>query len=366
MAARVVFLRSKSPAGVEPRIVKEGSTLARAGHEVHAILWDRTRSFPREETRDGIHIHRYRRQAPEGAPGLALRLPGWWLHAARKAASLRPDVIHAIDFDTAWPARIAARLTGAKLVYDIFDFYSEMILVDLPPALRRYLAGAERRMVARADLVILPDARRAAQFQGATPRRLVEILNVPEDRRISAESPQHFTVFYGGMIAKDRGLLDLVVACEDTGAKLVVAGHGPDESALLPHLESSPACLYLGTIPYDEVLRQTASCHAVAALYDPSIPNNRLAAPNKVYEAMMFAKPVLVSEDTAVADVVRQIGCGLVVRYGDREGLRQALERLQLNPAECEILGARGRAAFESRYNWKAMETRLLRAYAEL
>ncbi len=366
MAARVVFLRSKSPAGIEPRILKEAATLERAGHEVHVVLWDRTRSFPAEETRDGIQIHRYQRSAPEGRPRLALRLPGWWLYAARKAASLHPDVIHAVDFDTAWPARVAARLTRAKIVYDIFDFYSEMILVDLPPFLRRYLAYAERRMVQRADLVIVPDLRRQEQFQGAHPRRLVEILNVPEDRRMEAEPAKAFTLFYGGMIARDRGLLDLMVACEATGAKFIVAGHGPDEAELLSHLESSPSCLYLGTVPYEEVLRHTASCHVVAALYDPAIPNNRLAAPNKVYEAMMLAKPVIVSDGVAIADLVRSVGCGKIVPYGDRAAIQKALEELMLSPADCVAMGARGRAAFERGYNWDAMAARLLEAYRSL
>lgn len=366
MAPRVVFLRSKSPAGIEPRIRKEAATLVRAGYDVHVILWDRTHSFPAEETLDGIQIHRYQRLAPEGRSGLVWRLPLWWLHAARKAASLRPDIIHAIDFDTAWPARVAARLTRAAIVYDIFDFYSEMILLDLPRFLRRYLARAERRMVRRADLVILPDLRRQAQFGGIKPRRIVEILNVPEDQRITAEPAKDFTMFYGGMIAKDRGLLDLMVACESTGAKFIVAGHGPDEADLLPHLESSPSCLYLGTVPYEEVLRQTAACHVVAALYDPAVPNNRLAAPNKVYEAMMLAKPVLVSAGVAIAELVESLGCGKVVSYGDRGAITKALEGLMLSPAACDAMGAQGRAAFERMYNWKTMESRLLDAYASL
>ncbi len=366
MAARVVFLRSKSPAGIEPRILKEASTLARAGYEVHVLLWDRQRSFPAEEDRDGIHIHRYQRLAPEGRPGLAWRLPLWWLHAARKASALRPDVIHAVDFDTAWPARAAARLARAAIVYDIFDFYSEMILLPLPRFFRRFLAQAERRMVRRADLVLLPDLRRQEQFAGIHPKRLVEILNVPEDRAVTAEPAKDFTLFYGGMIASDRGLLDLMVACEGTGAKFIVAGHGPDEAELLPHLESSPACLYLGTVPYEEVLRQTATSHAVAALYDPAVPNNRLAAPNKVYEAMMLAKPVLVSDGVAIADVVRSVGCGKVVPYGDGAAIQKALEEFMLSPAECEAMGARGRAAFETRFNWSAMEARLLEAYRSL
>ncbi len=366
MAGRVVFLRSKSPAGIEPRILKEATTLARDGYEVHVLLWDRTRSFPADEERDGIHIHRYHRLAPEGRPGLAWRLPLWWLYAARTTAALHPDVLHAIDFDTAWPARVAARLTGAAVVYDIFDFYSEMILLRLPGFLRRFLSRAERRMVRRADLVILPDVRRQEQFGGVQPKRLVEILNVPEDRVVAAEPAKDFTLFYGGMIAKDRGLLDLMVACERTGAKFIVAGHGPDEAELLPQLESSPACLYLGTVPYEEVLRHTASCHVVAALYDPAVPNNRFAAPNKVYEAMMLAKPVIVSDGIAIAEVVRSVGCGKVVPYGDTAAVQKAVEELMLSPADCEAMGTRARAAFESRFNWSLMETRLLQAYASL
>jgi glycosyltransferase involved in cell wall biosynthesis len=366
MPARVVFVRSKSPAGIEPRLAKEAGSLARAGYEVHAILWDRTRSFPAHELRDGIRIHRYHLAAPEGTPGLARRLPRWQWFVLRTAARLRPDVIHAVDLDTAWASRAAGRITGAKLVYDVFDFYADMITADVPPRIRERLAAAERRTIERADLVIVPDLRRQAQFRGARPRQIVEIMNVPEDRPLDVKAAPDFTVFYGGMIAKDRGLLDLLAACESTGAKLLVAGHGPDESMLLPHLETSPACMFLGTIPYDEVLRQTAASHAVAALYDPNVPNNRYAAPNKAFEAMMYAKPVITSDGTAIGDLVRSLGSGVVVPYGDRPALRRALEELMLSPEQCDRLGARGRAAFESGYQWKAMEARLLAAYGSL
>ena len=368
MAVRVVFVRSKSPAGLEPRIAKEAGTLARAGFEVHVILWDRELAYPEEETRDGIRIHRFRLHAPEGQPSLALLLPRWWAHLLFRLLRLRPDVVHAVDFDTVVPAYGAAQLAGSRLVYDIFDFYAEMITATLSPRLRGSLAKWERSMIARADAVIVPDLHRREQFGTTRPKHLVEILNVPEDRPVprAPEDPDQFVVFYGGMIARDRGLKDLVIACEDVGAKLVVAGHGPDEAELLDHIESSHAALYVGTIPYDEVLERTAACQVVAALYDPRVPNNRFAAPNKLFEAMMFAKPVLVSEGTLAADIVQEVGCGLVVRYGDREALKKALESLMLSSSEAAAMGARGRAAFERRYNWKAMEPRLLDTYHAL
>ena len=366
MAPRVVFIRSKSPAGLEPRLAKEAATLARAGYEVHAVLWDRERAFRAEETRDGIRIHRYQLLAPEGQPELAALLPRWWWYAFRRVASLRPDVVHAVDFDTIVPGYAAARFAGgAKVVYDIFDFYAEMVTADVPPRIRHALTMWERAMIGKADLVILPDLRRREQFGTVRPKRLVEIMNVPENRGVAGktEDPDHFVVFYGGMISKDRGLIDLVVACEATGARLLVAGHGPDEAALLDTIETSPASTYLGTIPYEEVLDRTANCNAVAVLYDPKVPNNRFAAPNKLFEAMMFSKPVIVSEGSAAAELVREVGCGVVVPYGDRVALTRALESLMLSPSESSEMGARGRRAFETKYNWRAMEPLLLESY---
>ncbi len=355
MPARVVFVRSKSPAGLEPRLAKEAATLARAGYEVHVILWDRERAYPSEETRDGARIHRYQLRAPEGQPSLATLLPRWIWYVFRRLLALRPAAVHAVDFDTVVPGFLAARIAGAKLVYDIFDFYAEMVT-------------EEQAMISRADVVIVPDLRRRVQFGNARPKLLVEIMNVPEDRPLAAkrDASSHFVVFYGGMIAKDRGLKDLVIACEQTGARLIVAGHGPDEAELLDLIDSSPASSYLGTIPYAEVLERTAGCDAIAALYDPAVPNNRLAAPNKLFEAMMFSKPVLVSEETAAAEIVREVGCGIAIPYGDREALRRALETLMLSPAESAAMGARGRAAFEAKYNWRAMEPILLDTYRKL
>src|SRR5947208_3576418 len=260
MAVRVVFVRSKSPAGLEPRIAKEAGTLSRSGFEVHVILWDRELAHPAEEDRAGLRIHRFRLRAPEGQPALAWLLPRWWAHVFFRILRLRPAVVHAVDFDTVVPAFAAARIAGARLVYDILDFEAE-------------LANA---------------------------------------------------------------------------------------------IESSHAAIFLGTISYDEVLDQTAGCQVVAALYDPAVPNNRFAAPNKLFEAMMFEKPVLVSEGTLAADIVREVGCGIVVPYGDREALKRALEKLMLSSEEASAMGARGRAAFEQRYNWKAMEPILLRLYREL
>jgi len=365
MGKRVAMLRSKSVGGIEPRLDREARTLAEAGYDVHAVVWDRDLSFPEEERRDGYTVHRVRYRAPYNRPALAWKLPGWWRRAYRLLRTLKPDIVHSADYDTAPPAMRAQRAWGARFVFDIWDFYADMITANVPAIVRRSLEEREEEAIRAADLVVLPDLARRSRLR-AEPRRIVEIMNVPDERDIVSEPHDRFSLFYGGNIAKDRGLVDLVRACEATGAVLVVAGQGPDEATLLPVIESSPIATYVGVVPHDEVLRLTAAADAVPLLYDPAVPNNRLASPNKLFEAMMLGKPVVVSDGIAAADLVRSEGIGLIAPYGDVAALRAALERLMLSPDLCRELGLRGRALFGARYRWPIMEQRLLAAYAEL
>ena len=196
--------------------------------------------------------------------------------------------------------------------------------------------------------------------------RVIEVMNVPEELAITPKPHDGFVVFYGGNLSKDRGLQYLVPACERIGARLLVAGQGPDEVELVRLVRQSRNAEFLGYLPHDEVLRHTANADAIPLLYDPAVQINRLASPNKLFEAMMYAKPVVVSEGISVAEFVQREGMGRVVPYGDIERLRQALAELQGSLAERARLGSRGRAAYESRYRWDVMRDRLLAAYASL
>jgi glycosyltransferase involved in cell wall biosynthesis len=363
---RVAIVRSKSPAGIEPRVDREARALARAGHEIHVLLWDRKIEYEAEEKREGYVIHRCRTPAPEGQIGLLPRMARWWCWELRTLLRLRPDVVHSCDFDTALPAAFYAKLKGRRFVYDIFDFYAYMIAQPLGAATRGTLARFERYAANLADLVILADKARVVQLGLGFKGRIVEILNVPEEVQIQEGEGPDFTVFYGGMISEERGLRELVEATALAGVKLVVAGHGADEASLVPIFQKSPHVRFLGSIPYGDVLKWTARCQLIAALYDPAIPNNRLASPNKLFEAMMLSKPVVTNGEIRPAKMVEGVGCGFVVRYGDIQGLADGLRQLAANLAMRREMGARGRMAFEERFNWPIMEKRLVAAYASL
>ena len=74
----------------------------------------------------------------------------------------------------------------------------------------------------------------------------------------------------------------------------------------------------------------------------------------------MCAKPIIVNDNSSMADIVREENCGLVVPYGDVDAIRSAILMLKNDPALCKRLGENGRKAYETKYSWKIMEERLL------
>jgi glycosyltransferase involved in cell wall biosynthesis len=81
---------------------------------------------------------------------------------------------------------------------------------------------------------------------------------------------------------------------------------------------------------------------------------------------MMCGKPIIVSDASAMANIVRKEQCGVVVPYGDVSALADALKTCRKDPQLRAELGNNGRKAYEERYSWAIMEERVLSGYRAL
>ena len=95
------------------------------------------------------------------------------------------------------------------------------------------------------------------------------------------------------------------------------------------------------------------------------VPNNRLATPNKLFEAMKFGKLAIVSDGTVMADIVREHDCGIPVPYGDAGALAAAIDALQ-DETRYDAMCDNALQAFLSHFNWEVMWPRLTRLYRDL
>jgi glycosyltransferase involved in cell wall biosynthesis len=370
----VVICRS-NPVAPDPRVEKCAVALVKAGYSVRIIGWDRSGAHAPIETKAGIHIERIFIPGKFGSGTrnlyaflrwqIALAL---WLGRNHKNI----HIIHACDFDTVLPAMLMKRLWGVSIIYDIFDFYADHIRSN--QFIRNCVRAIDRSIISQVDAVILVDEARRVQIENCPVKRCEIIYNSPPDRldalktHHSPRSPEPgFQIGYVGMMLKDRGLLDMLQVLKNHPTwYLELAGFGGDEDLILAAARELSNVHWHGIIDYQKSLELYFNSDVILATYDPSIPNHRLGSPNKIFEAMMLARPVIVAENTNMDRKVQEAGSGLIVRYGDLESLENALQSLCQNPELGSQLGAAGRSAYESQYGWSKMEMRIINLYKNI
>jgi len=369
---RVLICRS-NPVAPDPRVEKEARALTEAGYTVQVIGWDRSAALPLEEIRDGYKIHRIPIQANYGSGlGNLSKLAAW---QARQFAWLIKhrtdfDILHACDFDTVLPCLFLKLVLGKKLIYDIFDFYPDH-LRGIPSWLKKILRSLDYWIINRADGVILVDDSRREQIQGTMPKQLTVIYNSPENSlapqtKFVPSAQDKLRMAYVGIFQRERGLLEILTVMKiHPDWELDLAGFGGDMEAIQAASRELSNVHWHGVVPYDKALALSAQADVLFATYDPSVPNHRYSSPNKLFEAMMLAKPIVVARDTNMDRMVLQNECGIVVSYGDATELENAFRQLADNPALRKLLGENARKAYESLYNWDIMKTRLLSLYSK-
>lgn len=212
-----------------------------------------------------------------------------------------------------------------------------------PLMLQRYLWRRDRH--ALSAVVACSDAvRQALQTDGVAVREVIWPGTPVADSRPALDDPP--TVTYAGRLVREKGVDVLVrafrlVHARHPGARLLVAGTGPEEGtlrALVAQLELSDVVELRGQLGTEELdlLLGRAWAHAVPSRWPE--PFGLTAT-----EAMMRGVAVVASAIGGLAESLEHEITGLHVEAGDEVALADALSRLLADRALAERLGAAGR-----------------------
>jgi glycosyltransferase involved in cell wall biosynthesis len=350
----------------DPRVHKEANSLLENGFDVAIVCLDRDCRLPRREVVGGIEIRRVRVGVvkPGEHLSVARALTAFYLKALGEALAVnrrrRIDLVHCNDFDTVALGLVLKRLWNIPLVYDMHDLYASFIKNDF---LRGLVQKVDDHFYSRVDamLIVNDDFRRLPRLDAD---RATVVMNVPDKKGAGICADTDVGLFYAGNLDLLRDMRYAMTVFEECGFNVELAGDGPLLREYRATTNSDRIALP-GRISPDEVRLRTSRCKAVIALYDTAYPNNRLASPNKLFDAMKFGKPAIVSEGTVMARIVEELECGLVVPYGDREELSAAIGRLK-EEKQYRRMCENAFAAHRERFNWEIMASRMTKLYREL
>ena len=352
----------------DTRLKKELESLKKSGYKVSLIIWERSWPFILD---DDVEVKSLKLDVPVGHIKTLFYFPVWWVFLLFWLLIMKWDVLHAVNFDTYFFSIIVAKIKRKPVVYDIFDFYGDV----MEGFLRPLISNLDNFTMKFADVIIIADDSRIYQIGQNIKNKIITINNAPEEsifrKNSKDEGDTKFKIFLGGKITGQR-CTDLIISAVKgmENVQLIIKGYCGEEeyisklSSLTKDMKN--VTMDLNGVLYDEIIQNTLNADLTLALYDPGIPNNVYASPNKLFEAMASGIPIIVNENTSMANIVQKENCGIVIPFGDKDSLIEAISCLKDNKGLRKKLGDNGRKAYENKYNWEIMENRLNNIYHQV
>lgn len=345
---------------------KEVRSLARAGYETYLLVGD----GKGDEDLESIRI----RDIGASAPGRLRRMlfqpfRMWW-----RARRLDAVVYHFHDPELI-PIGLLLWFQGAKVIYDSHEDVPRDILSKewIHPKLRGLIARTvehiENYAAGKFDAVIAATPHIARRFKLVNPKS-IDVSNYPMNRELDVPiGPRDDTrtVCYIGGIGIIRGAREMIKALELVDARLILAGpfESSETEAELRSYDGWSKVDYRGVVSRAAVREIMAQSRAGLLFFHPE-PNHVDAQPNKMFEYMSGALPVLASDFPLWRSILINEEAGLCADPRDPVAIADAISSLLSDPTAAEKMGVRGRAAVLARYRWDNEEQKLLALYKEL
>ncbi len=340
------------------------------GFATTMLCWDRTGQKPKEEIIGHTRILRFHGRYTPQSIRFVMLWPLWWLWITWKLIAGRYNLVHAINLDSIVPVVLARPFLGYKVIYDIRDAWG-LSLTDRPFPVPQIFTQMDRILSPMVDGLLLSQGRIdvCAEFFGRRACQklpVIQLLNVPQhdlgkNHRIPGGKP--LRINYSGHITKKRAAMILARAVKDRSDVVMdVIGHirQDDISNLMKQL---PNVTVHGRVPHNKAMELMDKADLVSLLYDPSLKVVYISSANKMFEAMMLAKPYIATRGSYPGGVAERYGLGWAIEYGDADALNGLLDRLVAHPELIAEAGKRGREAYEKHFRWETQRKNLEALY---
>jgi len=399
-AAAPTVLMVTQDVEITRRIMQEAQTLRQAGYRVR-ILARAAAAADAQGTVDGIPVEwvavqgrdpRFRglyrlagRARGSQAAALWSVLSGrhtFTLRATPRAIAARAAIYHAHDLNNLAVAYRAAIAHGARLVYDAHELFPD--LANRWVRLKRAAwIAQERALLPFADLAITVNPLIAEEMarRYSCPAPLV-LLNCPDPpatfdpaarydllRARLALPPDRPIVLYQGWMSEGRGLENLVRAAPllARDAAVVFMGYGDYQATLAQLAAAGPAgrVYFLPPVAQPDLLAYCASADIGVIPYQAVDLNNYFSSPNKLFDFIQAAVPIVASDFPFLRQVIATHDLGVVARLTSPPAYAAAINAVLARPDGGAALRAQARRVAPT-YTWAAQARQLVAAYKEL
>lgn len=283
---------------------------------------------------------------------------------------------------TAW---LLARLKGVPFLFEIRDLWpafaiavgilDNKLLINASEWLERFLyrqadqllvnsPGFVEHIQARggADIALVPNGADISMFDPDAAGDAFREAHGLENKFVALYAGAH------GMSNDLEIVLDAAAKLQDdANIALVLLGDGKEKPALIERASQMKLenVHFVPPVPKSGMGQALAASDACIAILKP-IEMYKTVYPNKVFDYMAAARPVILAIDGVVRQVVDDAQAGISVSPGDADVLAEAIRSLANNPQEARRLGRNGRNHVEKHFDRRQLSGKMAEIMEDL
>lgn len=387
------------------RVSKEVKTLIGAGFEIHLLCLGK-KGEQKDEMVNGTSIHRipiaqtfFWRGIWDILLSINFLQPFFYKKLKQLHKKEQFSAFHVHDLPLAKTAiKLSSKFPATKTILDLHENYPEALKVWFQwkqnPIIRlknriffdfNHWLKYERSACQKADevIVVVDEMKeRLISIHQINPEKISVVTNTESQDFLKQEriediyerKDNDFILAYTGGVGPHRGIDTAIKALKHLDypeIRIEITGSlSSDSEQWLTDLAQTNGVLGRVVINGYQPFHKFFSYMAYADVN--LIPHNRNGhtdhtIPHKLFQGMMVAKPVIVSDAPPLKRVVETIDSGLVFQAGNAEDFAKKIEVLFLNKEKREELGINGfKATNNGKFSWEFTSKELVRVYKSL
>jgi glycosyltransferase involved in cell wall biosynthesis len=254
-------------------------------------------------------------------------------------------LLYSNDLDTLLPNFLVSKLTGAKLIYDSHELFTESPELIHRKRTQGIWLSMEKMIFPKLYHIITVNDSIAQTYNDRYKKDLLVIRNIPNKFTIEQLQTKEalgipvndfLVILQGSGLNVERGIEEAVLAMRDLeGVTLMLVGDGdvmPVVKKLIQINRLEDKVKIYGRRPYIEMMQFTAHADLGLTLDKPLSKNYEFSLPNKVFDYMHAGTPILASKLVEIERVIKTHHIGSILSEVSPASIAAAINELKGNP----------------------------------